>query len=260
MKHIVVEPLRSRLINHRLYRLLDDAASLQVFMRAHVFCVWDFQSLLKALQQQLTCVSVPWLPSTDGEACRMINEIVLGEESDLRRDGGHASHYQLYLDAMHESGADSSAIEATLRRLRAGEPLTDVLHSDMLPNGVRDFVTTTFRVIDSGQLHRQVAMFTHAREDLLPEVFVRLVGELSERSPGQWQTLRYYLERHIEIDSGEHGPLAHQLLTRVCGDDARKWHEAQDSVTEGLQARLALWDAIADDIEQGRSREVDDVA
>jgi hypothetical protein len=45
--------------NHALYASVTDDRILRVLMRAHEFAVWDFQSLLKALQRELTCVEVP---------------------------------------------------------------------------------------------------------------------------------------------------------------------------------------------------------
>ncbi len=93
----VVSDLARTLASQPLYAQLTDEASLRAFMRAHVSCVWDFQSLLKALQRSLTCVDIPWTPTTDAEARRLANEIVLEEESDLVPDGRYLSHFELYL-------------------------------------------------------------------------------------------------------------------------------------------------------------------
>ncbi|MFM8435856.1 MAG: DUF3050 domain-containing protein, partial [Planctomycetia bacterium] len=84
---IDVGDVRDRLVAHRLYALVNSPARLRRFMEHHVFAVWDFQSLLKALQRRFTCCDIPWIPTPDREARRLVNEIVLDEESDVLPDG-----------------------------------------------------------------------------------------------------------------------------------------------------------------------------
>ena len=111
---------RERLVRHRIYGLVNSAARLRRFMESHVFAVWDFQSLLKAMQQRLTCTSIPWVPTPDAEARRLVNEIVLDEESDALPEGGSASHFELYLHGMRNAGADTGPIDRMIETLRAG--------------------------------------------------------------------------------------------------------------------------------------------
>ena len=108
---------RRALLEHPLYGRLQTLSHLAVFMEHHVFAVWDFMSLLKALQVRLTCASVPWLPQGNAQVRRLVNEIVLGEESDALPSGGATSHFELYLQAMQEAGADTSQMNQFIQQL-----------------------------------------------------------------------------------------------------------------------------------------------
>ncbi|MBD3620120.1 MAG: DUF3050 domain-containing protein [Chromatiales bacterium] len=249
-----VTDLREQLVDHPLYRHLNDETSLRIFMQAHVFCVWDFQSLLKDLQRRFTYVGVPWLPTEDGEAARLVNEIVLEEESDEHPTRGYASHYQLYLDAMRNCGAKTHAIEGFHQALGAGQSLSTAMQSAEVSPAVQNFVATTFRTIAAEGDHRAVSVFTHGREDLLPDIFIKLVESLSQDAPEQWGMFLHYLNRHIEVDGERHGPISHALLARVCGSDAQKWHEAETSAREALEARIRLWDALLLEIQSAEAK------
>jgi len=242
---IALGDARERLVRHPVYQLVDRPERMRAFMEHHVFAVWDFQSLLKALQQRLTCTSVPWVPTADPEARRLVNEIVLDEESDALPDGGHASHFELYLDAMGRAGADTRPIGRLLVALRAGADLPAALDASGGPPAALDFVRRSFAIIESGSPHRLVAAFTYGREDVIPDMFRGLVASLADRDPAAWGRFRFYLERHIEHDDEKHAPTCRRIVARLCGTDAEKWAEASATARECLEARIALWDAIA---------------
>ncbi len=103
----VVEPYKQALAPHQMYSAISSLDHVRTFMETHVFAVWDFMCLLKALQRALTCTETPWIPRGDAATRRLINEIVLSEESDLLSDGTYASHFELYLTAMEEAGAET---------------------------------------------------------------------------------------------------------------------------------------------------------
>jgi hypothetical protein len=240
--------VRRRLVSHPVYGLIDSPARLRRFMEHHVFAVWDFQSLLKAMQQKLTCTSVPWLPSPDPEARRLVNEIVLDEESDALSDGGHASHFELYLRAMRDACADTGPIERLLALLVEGAPISQALSDCGGPAAAVAFVRRSFAVIDSGATHRIVAAFTYGREDVIPDMFRSLVGALAAEDPAAWGSFRFYLERHIEHDDERHAPICRRIVGRLCGTDARLWREASETARDCLESRIALWQAIAADV------------
>ncbi len=216
-------------------------------MESHVFAVWDFMSMLKALQGRLTCVTVPWMPTAFPESRRFINEIVLGEESDVY-DGRTISHFELYLEAMEQCGADTTGFRELAARLAAG--IAPGAAFEGLPEGPRAFVRNTFELIDSGSLPALAAAFTFGREDLIPDMFRALVRELDERNPGRFSLFVWYLERHIEVDGEDHGPLSLRMVADLCGEDAGRWEEAGVAAERALEARLALWDAILSEVQR----------
>jgi hypothetical protein len=236
-------PLYARLAEHPLYRSFHSIDDVRTFMQAHVFAVWDFMSLLKTLQRGLTSVEVPWMPSADAASRRLVNEIVLGEESDVYQ-GRPVSHFELYLEAMQACGASTLMIERLLAELRADTPVMDALARAGAFPAAQTFVSETFRVIASGRLHEIAAAFTFGREDLIPDIFRGFIRDQDEQLSGQLGLFRWYLDRHIEVDGDEHGPMALQMVANLCGSDEAKWMEAGDAAVRAVEARLALWDAI----------------
>jgi hypothetical protein len=238
----LIAPARQRLEHHPVYREIRDIHHLRTFLQSHVFAVWDFMSLLKSLQANLTCVTTPWVPSPYPRACRLINEIVLGEESDSFGDG-FTSHFELYLQAMAEAGADTSAIQTLITQLHAGATLDQALAAAHPPVEALEFLRSTFAFIQSGQPHIVAAAFTFGREDLIPGMFLEMVKDLrqSQENVGLFE---YYLDRHVEVDGDSHGPMALQMMEELCGTDETKWEQAAIAAESALKARLALWDGI----------------
>ncbi len=241
--HARLAPLREALARHSLYGQVQDLPSLRTFMTSHVFAVWDFMALLKTLQRSLTCVEVPWLPSRDAHAARLINAIVLAEETDEVAPGEFTSHFDLYLTAMDELGADREPIDTALGDVRRGRTVDEALAGVAIPESTRDFVLSTMRVA-GGAVHEVAASFLHGREDLVPVMFRNILDGLGREPTLECVAFRRYLERHVDLDEHEHSPMAAQLLRSLCGEDPVKWAEAAEAAAVSLTARLALWDGV----------------
>ncbi|GAA4340872.1 DUF3050 domain-containing protein [Mucilaginibacter gynuensis] len=243
-----IQPLRDQLTGHALYANISTINQLNLFMEHHVFAVWDFMSLLKSLQQKLTCTAVPWIPVGSANTRYLINEIVTGEESDVDEAGNRTSHFELYLTAMEQAGGNIEGIKTLLAELSTGKTINQALTDDAIPYTARDFVRHTFEVIGTGKAYLEAAVFTFGREDLIPDMFISMVKELSQSLPGKVDILLYYLERHIEVDGDHHSQLAYQMTAELCGTDETKWAEATKAVKAALQARIDLWDGILAEI------------
>lgn len=243
-----ISETKSQIVNHRLYNQINNISHIQTFMQHHVFAVWDFMSLLKTLQQNLTCVSTPWVPLGEANTRFLINEIVVGEESDINEIGERKSHFEIYLDAMNQCGASTFQIETFIHQIKQGQNISQALDSANVNQAIQSFVNFTFNIINSKKTHVQAAVFTFGREDLIPDMFIEMVRDLHTLFPEKISKFKYYLDRHIEVDSDHHSHLALAMTANLCGNDDIKWQEAKEASLGAMEHRLALWDSIANTI------------
>ena len=244
-----IQKYKDELLNHTLYNEIKTIDDLHCFLENHVFAVWDFMSLLKALQSKLTCTTTPWIPVGNPETRYLINGIVVAEETDIDLDGNRKSHYELYLDAMKACGANTTPIENFLIDVvETRNIFVSIKQSELHPN-VKEFLDFTFRVIEEGEAHQIAAAFTFGREDLIPEMFTAILKKFQANFPDvDLSKLIYYFERHIELDADEHGPMAMQMIAELCGNDDKKWHDVETVSILALEKRIGLWNAIEEQI------------
>ncbi len=239
------------LLDHELYETIQTLADLRVFMAAHVFAVWDFMSLVKRLQLELTSVAVPWQPPADREAARLINEIVLGEESDLDVEGKAASHLEMYLDAMTEIEADTRPFRRFLDAVSTSDTIAEALDTAQVKPHVATFVSDNIELAQRGSVEEVASSFLYGREDAIPEMFTRLLERWGIEE-GRVPRLTHYLKRHIEVDGDSHGPAAQRILDRMVKKDKRKQKRVSRAAHDAIGARVALWDGIVADVKAER--------
>jgi hypothetical protein len=234
--------LRSQLLDHPVYAEVASVEDLKRFMEDHVFAVWDFMSLLKRLQQDLTCTKVPWFPADNARAARLINDIVIGEETDVDPDGSYVSHLDLYLRAMADVGASTRQFEA-FRSLAAVTSVEAGMVRTGVPPHVRAFVARTMTLAQSGSTEEVVAAFFYGREDIIPEMFSRLQKTLpgTKHDKNRLRHFIYYIERHIELDGDSHGPMGRELLDNLVADSPQRNERALRAACNSIQARIELW-------------------
>ncbi|MGB0738742.1 MAG: DUF3050 domain-containing protein [Planctomycetaceae bacterium] len=240
--------LRRQLLDHSVYRMVDSVDALRVFMRDHSFAVLDFMWLLKRLQTEFAGTSHPWTPPLEPELARFVNEIVLGEESDEDGQGGHCSHFELYLRSMTECGADTIPIQTMLHALRQNEAVPEALAAAGAPPYVTQFVTSNAELSQHGSLTQVVAGFCFGREDIIPDMFQLLLDEL-ENHGLHAPAMQFYIRRHIELDEEYHGPLTRRMINTVCNSPQRI-AEAIAAAEAAISHRIRLWDGVVHQLQQ----------
>ena len=230
--------------------VIRDLTDLRIFMEHHVYAVWDFMSLAKNIQHLIAPSNVGvWTPTAALQTFgRDINSMILAEESDE-----HGSHFDIYLNAMKEVGADTSQVNALIKLIQTTKTksLNECLMT--IPEECYDFCITTFGFLQEGAPHKIAAVFAYGRETAIPGMFKNLLVDL--RATGAIEeavTLEYYIERHIGLDGDEHGPAAVKLVEHFCSDDPVKHAEAETAAIEAIVARERFWTAIAGKIEKIR--------
>lgn len=249
IRQLELQQKQLQLSKHPVFSAIDSPHALRYFMEVHVFAVLDFMSLTKRLQQELTSVQLPWIPPKDAYAARLINEIVLCEESDNCPVEGHCSHFELYLEAMREVGASTLRIERFVSLLREGIDTDIALNHVGADASTIRFVRHTLNLALNAPVHCVAAAFVHGRETVIPRMFQHVLDTWS-LDAAYAPTLRYYLQRHIDVDGDDHGPAAEQLLNRLIAGDAQRERQALQSAIAAVDSRLALWDGLYQHLRQ----------
>ena len=247
-----LEPLKDRLRNHSLYSKIKDVDDLKTFSNAHVYAVWDFMSLLKFLQVNLTSISIPWFPSKNTTTAKLINEIVAGEETDEDQKGQPVSHFEMYIDSLEEFGLNTTEIINNLNTLNNIETIDKDIDNLNIKSYVKDFLKFTFSVIKRGKIHEVASVFTFGREDLIPDLFIPLIEGINSEN-NDLDKLIYYFKRHIEVDGDMHGPMSMEMLSYLCDNDESKIYESALIAEKALLARISLWDGIENEIKQRKN-------
>ena len=247
--NISIADLKQDLLEHSLYEKVQTIEDLHCFLENHIYAVWDFMSLLKALQSKLTCTTTPWFPTSNTQTRYLINEIVVAEESDLTLDGRRQSHFEMYLEAMQDCGANTARVEDFLANLSSVKNIFIAIKTSNLHSNIKAFLDFTFSVIEEGKAHEIAAAFNFGREDLIPSMLTAILRNFQANFPEiDLKKLIYYFERHIELDSEEHGPMAMGMITELCGNDSKKWSEVEKISVLALEKRIGLWDAIEESL------------
>jgi len=238
-----IETRQALLENHPVFSSIQHIDNLRLFMSWHVFAVWDFMCMVKRLQRELTPMELPWLPSNAPAATRMVNEIVLTEESDEMPDGSHKSHFELYLLSMKEVGADTGQIEEFVTRLRSNMPVNKALEKVSANSNIQYFVNSTIDTAVNGNVYQVLGSFFFGREHVIPKMFTGLL-ENWHIDESEAPMFVYYLKRHIELDGDQHGPAASKLIRQLTQNNPKAIRELYIAALKAINDRIRLWDCL----------------
>lgn len=240
---VVLENKLKKMREHQVFSSIKNIEDLHIFMQWHVFAVWDFMSLAKRLQQEFTCVTLPWMPPKKRQAARLVNEIILGEETDTLANGEACSHFEMYLLAMKEIGAPTQQIEKFLQCLEQQHSVESAFCVAKVNMEIQKFVRNTLDTACNGNIAQLLGSFFYGREDSIPEMFAYLLKKWNIQEH-QAETFVYYLKRHIELDSDVHGPAVRNIMQEMLTTDSQ-WSDLRTSAINAVEHRILFWDALS---------------
>jgi len=247
-----ISPKINELEDHSLYGQINSIDNLKLFMERHVYAVFDFMSLTKALQANFSPIRTVWTPPENRALSRFINEIVLAEESDIMPDNTFMSHFEMYCNAMAEIKANSD-LPLSFVEVSKAKGVTFSANHHEIPRSAKKFLDNTFSIIEEGKIHEIASSFCFGREKIIPTMFKALLEKINIQEKAA-PTFYYYLKRHIEIDSDSHGPLALKMLSYLCKEDNHKWDEAKIAAIKSINARITFWDTVSNEIQLDNNR------
>lgn len=218
---------------------------LRRFMASHVFWVWGRMILLKRIQSDLAPSRFPWKPNRTipPGAQRMINEIVVTEESDFVPEAGgegYCSHFDLFLGAMEEVGAYTRPARELVAATERLAPLPRV---EGVPEEAYDFLEDTLCLAEWGRPHQVVAGFALGRKTGVPAM-LREVGDRLGLGRTEAPLLQAYLDRHPP-GGDMREPILRELLSTLIAGDPGAWRETVQAARAAVGARSRLWAGIA---------------
>ena len=232
--------------DHSVYSRLTTLPAFQKFMTYQVWCVWDFMCLAKSVQIGIGCYSVPWIPPKNPSLVSLMGEIIRGEESDVGPGGEEASHFEIFIQAMDECGAESTKIKAFIDHVGAGTEVLSAMRAVDAPPAAQAFVSQTLAFCSSS-IAARIGAFSLGREELVPRMLSTLINRL-DPSQKRFKTFDWYLRRHISLDATNHAPKIAEIFRQFVGSDPALREEGLEAGLAAIRARCTYLDALEEQI------------
>lgn len=227
--------------SHPVFPLLSSVQAVREYMSFHIWCVWDFMTLAKAIQLSVGRYSLPWIPPKNAQLVRLANQILIDEEADLAPDGTTKSHFEIYLMAMQQAQVPQDSILSFVHRLGEQTEVRKALTESGVSEATREFVLSTMTEADADPISIASA-FCFGREELLPFLNRSIYHYLPQDDT--LALFRWYIERHVILDCTAHGPIAANLLRALLKQDPGRIDSAIDVGIAAIASRSRYLDAI----------------
>lgn len=247
-----IEDLKSELAAHCLYTKLQHMEDIHIFMEHHVFAVWDFMSLAKALQLHLDATQVIEKQTDNSKILGFVNGILTGGETDPNKKEIVLSHLEMYLELMDEIGANTTNIKKLIASSAAGLDIHEAMQIAQLTDEQQRILNFTQTIIATNEIHKIAVAATLVPEGMISNRFLKILKETEERDNLLVPKFKNYLNRYKAIDGNDYGLLSLEMVTHFCDSDGKKWVDILDIAMKTLSHRIYLWDAIVDEIDQMR--------
>jgi Protein of unknown function (DUF3050) len=123
-----------------------------------------------------------------------------------------------------------------------GVPVEVALKRIGAPPHVQAFVAHTMALANSGSTEEVLAAFFYGREDIIPEMFRRLLNTLygAKHESDRLRHFIYYVDRHIELDGDSHGPKGRELIEDLMSNSPHTRVRALRAACNSIKARIGL--------------------
>ena len=120
--------------------------------------------------------------------------------------------------------------------------MAKALNNQAIPTAAKVFMCQTLDIAQHGSTEAVLAYFFFGREDIIPDMFGRLLSQWSV-SESDVPMLTYYLKRHIEMDGDDHGPAAKRIIAEIVTSSAQHLHMVESAKT-AINSRIELWNGV----------------
>ncbi|WP_081210590.1 DUF3050 domain-containing protein [Salegentibacter sediminis] len=230
--------------NYPIHHYINNKQQLQVFMEHQVFAVWANMSLLNSLKEEFTKTTNPWLPIGDPDLRYLINKIILQEESARNYSGNHQSKFEIYLDAMAATGANTENITNFLRHVSHGTDIFLIIAASKMPIRIKRFIKTIFDIISEGKSHKIATAFVYSQAGISALNLIKTILEIEKETTIDLKLYKYYLHLEAESDLSS----SFEILEILCGKSMEKWKDTeaiaeiitknQQTLMEGIETEL----------------------